>query len=81
VGPPRRAQAREGHADGAQLTITGPKAVLAGILLQPTTAQAIIDRAGLKTDGDLGVLDTLTSLIDTFDTHFQHLHPVVRYAD
>ena len=62
--------AREGHADGAQLTIAGPKAALAGVLLQPANAKAIIDRAGLKTDGDLSVLDTLASVTDTFDAHF-----------
>lgn len=60
-GPPRRAQHRQGHADAAQLTITGSKAALAGVLLQPASAKAIIDRAGLKTDGDLGVLNTLAS--------------------
>ena len=61
---------REGHADVAHLTIAGPKAALAAVLLQPANAKAIIDRAGLKTDGDLSVLDTLASVTDTFDTHF-----------
>lgn len=62
--------ARQGHADGAQLTIAGPKAALAGILLQPANAKAVISRAGVKADGDLDVLDILASITDTFDAHF-----------
>jgi alkyl sulfatase BDS1-like metallo-beta-lactamase superfamily hydrolase len=62
--------ARQGHADHAQLTITGPKAALAGVLLQPAQAEAIIAKAGLETDGDLSVLQTLAAVTDTFDPDF-----------
>lgn len=70
VGPARRPERRQGHADGAQLTMAGPKAALAGLLLQPAQATGIVARAGLKTEGDLPVLDTLASVIDTFNPRF-----------
>jgi alkyl sulfatase BDS1-like metallo-beta-lactamase superfamily hydrolase len=61
--------ARKEHAD-AQLTISGPKAALAALLLQPAQAEAIVARTGVKTDGDLSVLETLASVMDTFNPHF-----------
>jgi linear primary-alkylsulfatase len=62
--------ARRGHAGEVQLTITGPKADLAALLLQPTQAEYIIAKDALKTEGDLAVLDSLASVIDTFDPYF-----------
>ena len=62
--------ARRGHADEVQLTITGPKADLAALLLQPTQAEYIIAKDALKTEGDLAVLESLASVIDTFDPYF-----------
>ena len=62
--------ARRGHADEVQLTISGPKADLAALLLQPTQAEYIIAKDALKTEGDLAVLDSLASVIDTFDPYF-----------
>jgi alkyl sulfatase BDS1-like metallo-beta-lactamase superfamily hydrolase len=62
--------ARRGHADEVQLTITGPKADLAALLLQPTQAGYIIAKDALKTEGDLAVLESLASVIDTFDRYF-----------
>lgn len=62
--------ARPGHAADARLTIAGPKPALAGVLLQPAQANAIITKAGLKTDGDLSVLQTLASVMDSFDSNF-----------
>jgi alkyl sulfatase BDS1-like metallo-beta-lactamase superfamily hydrolase len=63
--------ARRGHADEVQLTITGPKADLAALLLQPTQAGYIIAKDALKTEGDLAVLESLASVIDTFDRYFK----------
>jgi alkyl sulfatase BDS1-like metallo-beta-lactamase superfamily hydrolase len=63
--------ARRGHADEVQLTITGPKADLAALLLQPTQAEYIIAKDALKTEGDLAVLESLASVIDTFDPYFK----------
>jgi linear primary-alkylsulfatase len=45
--------ARQGHADDAKLTITGPKGAFAALLLQPGRAGAIIAKTGVKTGGDL----------------------------
>ena len=63
--------ARRGHADEVQLTITGPKADLAALLLQPTQAEYVIAKDALKTEGDLAVLESLASVIDTFDPYFK----------
>ena len=67
--------ARRGHADEVQLTITGPKADLAALLLQPTQAEYIIAKDALKTEGDLAVLESLASVIDTFDPYFNICTP------
>ena len=40
------------------------------VLLQPAQAEAIVARTGVKTDGDLSVLETLASVMDTFNPHF-----------
>jgi alkyl sulfatase BDS1-like metallo-beta-lactamase superfamily hydrolase len=45
-------------------------ATLAGVLLQPAQAEAIIAKAGLKTNGDLAVLQTLASVMYAFNRHF-----------
>jgi alkyl sulfatase BDS1-like metallo-beta-lactamase superfamily hydrolase len=63
--------ARRGHGDDVELTITGPKADLAALLLQPTQAEYIIAKDALKTEGDLAVLESLASVIDTFDPYFK----------
>ncbi len=62
--------ARPGHDGSAQLTVAGPKAALAGVLLQPAQAEAIITKAGLNTDGDLSALQALASITDTFNPNF-----------
>jgi alkyl sulfatase BDS1-like metallo-beta-lactamase superfamily hydrolase len=46
--------ARNGHVEGAQLSVSGPKPALAGVLLQPGEARELIDKAGVAVDGDLG---------------------------
>jgi hypothetical protein len=55
--------------------VTGPKAALAGVLLQPGEARALIEKLGLATEGDLGVVDTLASVTDTFDPTFNIVTP------
>jgi alkyl sulfatase BDS1-like metallo-beta-lactamase superfamily hydrolase len=62
--------ARPGHADDAQLTIIAPKADLAALLLQPAQAGYVTAKDALKTEGDPAVLDSLASVIDTFDPYF-----------
>lgn len=67
--------ARKGHIDDAQLTVAGPKAALAALLLQPSRANEIIEQAHLSTEGDLGVLDTFASVMDTFEPDFNIVTP------
>ncbi|MEV6104027.1 alkyl sulfatase dimerization domain-containing protein [Streptomyces sp. NPDC051940] len=67
--------ARPGHADGAQLSVTGPKPALAALLLKPADAAATIDRYSLTTEGDTGALATLAKVTDTFDPHFNLVTP------
>lgn len=67
--------ARRGHVDGAHLTVSGPKAALAGLLLQPGHGRDIVAKAGLQASGDLAVLDTLASVIDAFDPSFPIVTP------
>ena len=57
--------ARPGHSDRATLTLTGPKAALAGILLQPGNAKAVIENTCLSVQGDVTALDRLASVLDT----------------
>jgi alkyl sulfatase BDS1-like metallo-beta-lactamase superfamily hydrolase len=45
------------------------------LLLQPSRANEIIEHAHLSTEGDLGVLDTLASVMDTFEPNFNIVTP------
>lgn len=45
------------------------------LLLQPSRANEIIEQARLKTKGDLGVLDTFASVMDTFVPDFNIVTP------
>jgi alkyl sulfatase BDS1-like metallo-beta-lactamase superfamily hydrolase len=67
--------AQKGHVEGARLSVSGPKPALAGVLLQPGEARELIDKASVAVDGDLGVLDTLASVTDTFDPAFNIVTP------
>lgn len=67
--------ARQGHDDGAPLTVAGPKIALSGVLLRPAQAGEIITKAGLKTAGDLSALQTFASLMDAFDPGFDMVTP------
>lgn len=44
-------------------------------LLQPAQAEAIITKAGLKTAGSVSALQTLASVMDTFDPNFNICTP------
>ena len=67
--------ARAGHAPGAQCTVAGHKAALAGLLLQPAQAAGIAKQAGVTVDGDIAAFETLASVTDTFDPHFNIVTP------
>ncbi|WP_216911572.1 alkyl/aryl-sulfatase [Nocardia noduli] len=62
--------ARAGHAADAGFAVSGPKAALAALLLQPKQAVAVIGKYDLATEGDIAVLDELAGVVDEFDAHF-----------
>ncbi|ROZ50177.1 MBL fold metallo-hydrolase [Rhodococcus sp. WS3] len=67
--------ARAGHVPDAHLTLSGPKPLLAGILLKPGDASAILDGGKVSATGDLSVLKTLAEVMDTFDPNFDIATP------
>lgn len=67
--------ARSGRAPDAQLTLTGPKALLAGILLQPGKASAILDSGKVTYDGDVSTLSRFADIMDVFDPNFNIATP------
>ncbi|MFD0561755.1 alkyl sulfatase dimerization domain-containing protein [Kitasatospora saccharophila] len=67
--------ARPGHADQARLHVTGPKPVLAALLLDPAKAADIIAKHSLAIDGDVSIFATLAKVSDTFDPYFNIATP------
>ncbi|SEL79744.1 alkyl/aryl-sulfatase [Streptacidiphilus jiangxiensis] len=67
--------ARPGHAPDAGLSVTGPKAALAALLLKPAAAKDLVEKYRLTTEGDLGVLGALASAMDDFDPQFPLVTP------
>ena len=67
--------ARRGHSSAAQLTVSGPKAALAGVLLQPAAAAKLADAGKVVLDGDASQLDALAALLDDFDPSFPIVTP------
>lgn len=67
--------ARQGDSPGSQLTITGPKAALVGVLLQPAAASKLAQAGTIRLDGDSTVLDTFAGVLDEFDPNFAIVTP------
>jgi alkyl sulfatase BDS1-like metallo-beta-lactamase superfamily hydrolase len=67
--------ARQGASPDTQLTITGPKAALAGVLLQPAGAAQLAQAGKIKLDGDESALASLAVLLDEFDPNFNIVTP------
>ncbi len=67
--------ARREHADGATLTFRGPKPAIAGLLMDPVRGRAALESGVLSYEGDLGTLDTLAGVLDTFDRAFAMVTP------
>jgi len=67
--------ARRGAAPDAQLTVTGPKAALAGVLLRPAAAAQLAGSGQIELDGDESALATLAGLLDEFDPNFNIVTP------
>lgn len=67
--------ARAGHVPDARLTLAGPKPLLAGVLLQPGKASAVLAGGTVEANGDLTTLDELAAITDTFNPSFNIVTP------
>ncbi|GHG28545.1 alkyl/aryl-sulfatase [Streptomyces zaomyceticus] len=67
--------ARRGASPDTQLTVSGPKPELVGVLLKPGSAAKLVEAGKVKLDGDASALDTLAGLLDTFDPDFPVVTP------
>ena len=67
--------ARTGASPDPQLTVSGPKAALVGVVLQPGVAGQLAQAGKIQLDGDATVLATLAGLMDDFDPNFNIVTP------
>ncbi|MGW0174078.1 alkyl/aryl-sulfatase [Rhodococcus sp. NPDC003322] len=67
--------ARCGASPDTQLTVSGPKAALTGVLLQPGNAGKLAESGAITLDGDAQALATLASVLDEFDPAFPIVTP------
>jgi alkyl sulfatase BDS1-like metallo-beta-lactamase superfamily hydrolase len=67
--------ARPGASPDAQLTVSGPKAALVGVILQPAAAGQLAQAGKIQLDGDQSALATLAGLLDEFDLDFNIVTP------
>ena len=67
--------ARRGASGDSQLTVSGPKAALTGVVLQPATAGHLAQAGKIKLAGDESVLTTFAELLDQFDPNFNIVTP------
>jgi alkyl sulfatase BDS1-like metallo-beta-lactamase superfamily hydrolase len=68
-------KARRGASPDARLTVTGPRAALVGVVLQPATAAKLAEAGALTLTGDAAALGELASVMDTFDPDFAIVTP------
>ncbi|MFE3255689.1 alkyl/aryl-sulfatase [Nocardia sp. NPDC059229] len=67
--------ARQGRADDARLTVSGPKAALVGVLLTPGSAGELARSGAITLDGDMTALGELATLLDDFEPTFPIVTP------
>jgi linear primary-alkylsulfatase len=67
--------ARKGASPDTQLTVSGPKATLVGVVLQPAAASQLAQAGKIQLDGDQSVLQAFAALIDEFDPNFNIVTP------
>lgn len=67
--------ARAGAHPDTALTVSGPKAALAGVLLKPAAADALADSGAITLDGDRSALSTYATVVDEFDPNFPIVTP------
>ena len=67
--------ARPALAQDAQLSVSGPKAAVVGLLTQPKKAATLVASGALETTGDTSVLDVFAGVMDEFDPAFNLVTP------
>ncbi len=67
--------ARRNASKNAQLTVSGPKAALIGVVLKPMTAEGMATAGTITLDGDSGALTTLAEVMDDFEVNFDIVGP------
>lgn len=67
--------ARRGASPDTQLTVSGPKAALVGVVLQPAAASQLAQAGKIKLDGDESALANLAGIMDEFDLDFNIVTP------
>jgi alkyl sulfatase BDS1-like metallo-beta-lactamase superfamily hydrolase len=67
--------ARQGASPDTQLTVSGPKAALVGVILKPTTANELAKAERITLTGDGNVLQIFADVLDEFDPNFNIVTP------
>ena len=67
--------ARLGATPNTQLTVSGPKTALVGVVLKPATGQRSAAAGHIQLDGDASVLADLAAVMDDFDPNFNIVTP------
>jgi alkyl sulfatase BDS1-like metallo-beta-lactamase superfamily hydrolase len=67
--------ARRGASPDAQLTVSGVKPALVGVILDQADPAELAHAGTITLDGDASVLDTYRSLIDKFDPNYHLVTP------
>ena len=67
--------ARIGASPDTQLTVSGPKAGLVGVILKPAAAQQAAQAGLIQLDGDASALQDYAAVMDEFDLNFNIVTP------
>ena len=67
--------ARPGASEAPHATVSGPKAALVGVLLNPGAAAALAQKGAVEISGDAGALTALAGVLDQFDPAFDVVEP------
>ena len=67
--------ARTGASPDTQLTVSGPKAKLVGVILKPAAAQQAAQAGLIQLDGDASALQDFAAVMDEFDLNFNIVTP------
>ncbi|GAA1971508.1 hypothetical protein GCM10009838_33580 [Catenulispora subtropica] len=67
--------ARRGASGDPQLTVSGPKAAIAVVLLKPAAADQLAGAEKITLAGDETALKRLAGLLDDFDPNFPIVTP------